>query len=58
MEKAVRDWIEASFHLDAIRVEDFPLLPAGQMITDRYGATMVVYWDIARERVAWAWVPS
>lgn len=52
MEKAVRDWIEANFHLNAIRVEDFPLLPAGRLITDRAGQSMVVYWDIARERVA------
>lgn len=52
VDEAVKAWIEAQFDLTSITVSDFPLLPAGQMITDRDGATMVVYWDIARQRVA------
>lgn len=49
--KAVAEWIEGSFEPGAIKVTDFPAFPYGKLITDRNGDTMVVFWDILRDKV-------
>ncbi|MDQ7789923.1 MAG: hypothetical protein U1D96_05265 [Eubacteriales bacterium] len=54
MEQAVATWINEHFDVGQVQVQEFPLLPAGQLIKDSAGGSMVVYWDIARDCVATA----
>jgi hypothetical protein len=47
----VMDWIENTFAMDAIQIEDFPVFPAGKFIRDENGDTMVVFYDVWSESV-------
>lgn len=48
---AVIRWIENTFDMSAIQVEDFSVFPAGKLIRDENGHTMVVFYDIWTEQV-------
>ncbi|SDF30396.1 hypothetical protein [Sporolituus thermophilus] len=52
-EKAVMDWIEENFYINSIKIEEYPLFPAGKKITDKNGDEMVVYYDLLYNRVDW-----
>lgn len=47
----VKAWIEENFELEGIKVEPFPALPGGHVITDKNGETMLVYWDFMTEQI-------
>jgi hypothetical protein len=47
----VIEFIEQNFHLDQIKVEDYPLFPSGQLITDKEGGQMVVFYDFLHGRI-------
>ena len=49
--KAVAKWIQENFEQGAVTISDFPAFPYGKLITDRNGDTMVVFWDILRDKV-------
>lgn len=51
----IAKWIDQNFDLEYVTITDFPLFPFGRMITDRDGDTMVVYWDILKGRVTYAY---
>ena len=51
----IAKWIDRNFDLEYVTITDFPLFPFGRMITDRDGDTMVVYWDILKGRVTYAY---
>lgn len=51
--RAVSTYIEQQFDPEAVTVADFPLLPYGQLVRFNDGSgSVVVYWDILRQRVA------
>jgi len=47
----VKAWIEENFELEAIKLEPFPALPGGHIITDKNGETMLVYYDWLTDRI-------
>lgn len=52
--KEIAKWIEENFHDKAVEIKDFPVFPFGKLLTDKNGDTMVVYWDILLEKLAYA----
>lgn len=44
-------WIEENFETDQITIEDYPLFPSGQLIKDKNGGQMVVFYDIVYGRI-------
>ncbi|SDF42048.1 hypothetical protein [Sporolituus thermophilus] len=52
-EKAVMDWIGKNFYVNYIKIEDYPLFPAGKRIIDKNGDEMIVYYDLMYDRVDW-----
>jgi hypothetical protein len=53
VQEAVMAYIREHFDMDYVTVRSFPLFPYGQLVTDRTGAQMVVFWDIMRQRVTY-----
>jgi hypothetical protein len=51
MQEKVQKWIEQNFVINDIRIEDFPLFPAGKRLIDRNGEEMVVYWDFLHNKI-------
>jgi hypothetical protein len=51
LKNKVLAWIEENFIISEIEVIDFPAFPGGQLIRDKQGGEMVVYYDIATEQV-------
>lgn len=47
----VLDWIKDNFVINEILISDFPLFPSGQLIKDKTGNQMVVYWCISYNRI-------
>ncbi|ESU70479.1 hypothetical protein V2J23_00870 [Geobacillus thermoleovorans] len=47
----VMQWIEEAFDMTAIQVEDFSVFPAGKLIRDENGHTMVVFYDVWTDQV-------
>lgn len=47
----VMQWIEEAFDMTAIQVEDFSVFPAGKLIHDENGHTMVVFYDVWTDQV-------
>lgn len=50
-EPIVLDWINRYFDVTEIEVVDAPFMPAGKMIKDDKGGTMLVYYDVWTEQV-------
>lgn len=44
-------WIEKNFETDQITIEDYPLFPSGQLIKDKNGGQMVVFYDFMTGRI-------
>lgn len=47
----VQDWIKENFVINEIVVNDFPLFPSGQLIKDKNGDQLVIYWCIIYDRI-------
>jgi hypothetical protein len=47
----VIDFIEENFHVDQIKIEEYPLFPSGHLVTDSEGGQMVVYYDFLHDRI-------
>jgi|CZCA01.1.fsa_nt_gi hypothetical protein len=53
----VRQWVTEAFEPASVEVSPWPYLPYGLLVRDHAGRTLVAYWDIDRQQVAWVTRP-
>lgn len=57
-EQAVLRWIADTYDLDAIKIEAWPLFPAGTIIIDEKGVESIVYYDLVTDSIKWSRLDS
>ena len=47
----VQKFLDKHFDIDRFAVNDYPVLPGGVVLQDSGGDTLIIYWDIQKQKV-------
>lgn len=53
LKSKVMDWICHNFNLDEIEVTDYPLMPGGCLIKDKFNCELLVWFDFMTQEIKW-----